>query len=31
LKAIRLSIIARSWSSQPLPTAAMIIAYSPDT
>jgi hypothetical protein len=31
LKAIRLSIIALSPSSQPLPAAAMIIAYSPDT
>ena len=31
LKAIRLSIIARSPSSQPFWEAAMIIAYSPDT
>jgi hypothetical protein len=31
LKASRLSIIARSPSIQPLPAAAAIIAYSPDT
>src|SRR6516225_5441811 len=31
LKAIRLSIIALSPSSQPFPAAAMIIAYSPET
>jgi hypothetical protein len=31
LKAVRLSITARSSSSQPLPAAALIMAYSPET